>query len=128
MNNSFSERRLAENEVYFREHNENVQKGFDEINRIATEQGDDPHIYDSMMLLAFYCECSDEKCDKRVELSLDDYNTIHQNNKAFVIVPGHEVVEYEHVIYKKKEFYVVEKYVAPPETAETLNSSDVDNT
>ena len=127
MNKTPPERRLAENEVYFRERNKRIQDGFDEINQIASDQGDDPHTYNQTTPIHFYCECSDETCTQRIKISMDEYNTIHKNNKAFVIVPGHEVVEYEHVVSKNRSYYVVEKYVNPPSTATKLNPTDLTN-
>lgn len=113
-----SERRLVENEIVFRQLNEQIQKGIDEANRIAAEdeqshlriqqsKDDDP--------LHFYCECADENCVRRVVLSHHDYNTIHRRRDHFVILPGHERPQVEDVVQREEGYFVVEKKIMPPE-------------
>jgi hypothetical protein len=60
MSESFSDRRLAENEVIFKDRNKSVQKRFDEVNKIASEEGHEPVALDDDTPLYFYCECADE--------------------------------------------------------------------
>lgn len=126
-----SERRLAENEVVFRQLNEQVQKGIDEVNQLATEteQGhmrivqnvDDAPLH-------FYCECSDENCVKRVVLGHDEYNRIHKHRDHFVVAPGHQVEDIERVIQVHNNYTIVKKNYTPPEHVSRLHVTDVSNT
>jgi len=127
MNESIAKRKQAQNEVYFRNQNQKVQIGFDVINDIALQQGDAPFSYDKTMPLFFYCECSDENCIKRLSIRLDRYNSIHEDKRAFVIAPNHQVVEIETVTKRTGKYWIVEKIIAPP-PADHLNKTVVTNT
>jgi len=119
--------KLAENEVFFRQYNETIQKGFDHLTKIAEREGEEPYAYDSETPLYFYCECSDEDCRERVFISLSAYNDIHKDRDSFIVVPGHEVAEIEHVVVRKPEYHVVRKFIPTPRDAEKVNPTDVDN-
>ena len=121
------QRRMAENEVYFRQRNENMQQGIDDLKNLAHEQGHDSFIDQSDSSLHFYCECSDENCRERVVVHPSDYDKIHKYRDRFIVVPGHEVPEIEHVVAKTHGYYVVEKDVVTPEVAKNLHETDVDN-
>ena len=122
-----SERRMAENEVIFREINKKVQKGYDEINKIASEEGDASMYFDENQLLHFYCECSDKNCRERIKVSLKNYNKIHKSKDNFMILRGHNVAKIEDVIVKEPEYWVVKKHEAPPRHADKLNDTDIRN-
>jgi hypothetical protein len=106
-----SERRLAENEVIFREVNKSVQE-FIEKDLYNAHSGP----------LHFYCECSNAACRQRVALTAQKYKELHQNSKRFVVVRGHELPEIEKVIQQEDGYAVVEKYGDPP-TPEELSSA-----
>jgi hypothetical protein len=118
---------MAENQVVFREHNEKVQKSFDELDAIAKDEGAEPISLDADTPLYFYCECSDENCRKRIKVTPSDYNKIHSARNRFVIFCGHEVPKIEDVTSKKVEYCVVTKHEIPPQSADTLNPTDVHN-
>ncbi len=126
-----SKRRLAENEVLFRQLNEQIQQGFDETNRLAKEDNQPEykisHGPDDRPL-HFFCECSDENCRQRVLVNHHEYNKIHKRRDHFVIIPGHEHETIEHVVRREKEFYVIEKLSPPPKKAKKLNPTAIDNT
>jgi hypothetical protein len=124
-----SERRLAENEVLFRQLNEQVHHGFEETNRLAREDGQPEYIVDPQadIPLHFYCECADEKCTERIVMALPTYTAIHQYDNRFVIVPGHEVASVEKVILRRPEYLVVQKYVKPPKVARKLHPTSLRN-
>jgi hypothetical protein len=131
MRETSSERRLAENEVMFRELNEKIQSGVSETNRLAIED-EQPEfaIPDSGRdeTLQFFCECADEKCTERVALSLRNYKDIHTARDQFVIVPGHQVPIVESIVSEHPGYLVVRKKIKPPKTATTLNPTSLDNT
>jgi hypothetical protein len=123
MSETLSERRMAENEVVFRGYNEQVQKGFDKLKQLAKEDGQEKLLHTDDISLQFYCECSDENCRKRVKLPPNRYNEIHERRDHFVIIPGHEMKSIEHVIARQKDFWIVEKFVTPPETVVGLHTT-----
>lgn len=127
MSMSLSEQRMAENEVVFRQNNEKIQRGFESIKTVAIEEKEAASYerYDNPV--PFYCECSDENCHKRVQLSPSRYREIHIKRNRFVIVPGHQVVSIEKVITEEKEYSIVEKLIPPPVSAEKLQKTEVDN-
>ena len=125
MSKSHSKRRLAENEVIFRQANESVRQGLDELKKKAEKEGD--VVSEDDMPLYFYCECSDESCRKRILLRPSKHKKLHQNSSQFVVLPGHEVREVERVRIETKAYMVVEKYMTPPKKAGKLKPTDVDN-
>lgn len=130
MGDTKSERRLAENEVIFRQINQQVHSGFEKTNRIAREDRQPEYITnpkENDAPLHFYCECADEKCAGRVLINLYEYNKIHEQNNRFVIMPGHEVASIEKVIVRNDNYEVVQKNVEPPKSANTLHPSSLHN-
>lgn len=121
MSESPHDRRLAENEVVFRQHNEQIQKDFDNLDEISKSEGKGSFDYAENMVLEFMCECSNEKCTQRLPLALNKYGEIHQHRHRFTIVPGHERPKIEKIIEKTDTFIVVQKLVAPPHHASALN-------
>ena len=102
------ERRLAENEVIFKQ-----------INKDAREFLHDLGV-DNLLLTPFLCECSNIECRQRIELASADYERIHRNPQRFVVVKGHEVPAIEHIVEHHDTYNVVEKLteLPTPEEAE----------
>jgi hypothetical protein len=99
-------RRLADNEILFREVNERVQEQ-------AGAQGADGHLY------AYFCECSRPDCMERVQLKSDEYELIRADGARFILVAGHQIDEIEDVVLRLDESVVVEKQGVAGERAET---------
>jgi hypothetical protein len=59
--------------------------------------------------IPFLCECADERCLGRVELSLDEFEHLHESEDVFVIVPGHPRVNGEVILQRQERFEQVEK-------------------
>ena len=57
----------------------------------------------------FLCECADEACLGRVELTLAQYEEIRQQRHRYVILPGHPTIEGERMVDDRGEFQIVEK-------------------
>ena len=90
------QRRIGENEALFRQVNERVK----DLNRsfsIVLERGE------------YLCECGDESCTERVEVSLPDYERVRADGALFLIRPGHETVDVEDVVEETPAFHVVRK-------------------
>ena len=88
------ERRAAQNEALFRLVNENMLKAGKRF--LAADQ-------------TFVCECGDDACTEQVDVDVDDYERIRSNPIRFVIVPGHEILEYEKVVEQTGAWAVTEK-------------------
>jgi hypothetical protein len=94
-------KRIGQNEVVFREVNERLRElgeGFSLVSEIAE----------------FVCECGDSGCAERVQLPLSEYERVRSDAKWFVVVPGHELPEYEKVVEKKDGYTIVEKLPGGP--------------
>lgn len=126
-----SVRRLAENQVVFRQRNEQVSKDLAALKQKAESEGHDviaQNIEDNLdKPLHFYCECSDENCRQRIVLKPNEYNDLRQNSSQFLIISGYEVPQIERVVFKRDNFVVVEKFETPPQAADELNSTDLGN-
>ncbi|HYH36145.1 MAG TPA: hypothetical protein VD706_01455 [Candidatus Saccharimonadales bacterium] len=122
MDQSLSEVRWAENEVIFRKANESTAKRVASTKTIAQEDGQEEFVkgMDDLPLL-FYCECADEKCRERISLTSNEYTEQHRNSSQFIVIPGHHIPKVERVTFDADKYLVIEKYVTPPQDAETLN-------
>jgi hypothetical protein len=92
--------RVARNEGLYREVNERIRE-------IHSEIGDDERT-------DFLCECGRDDCTQPISLSLSEYEEIRSDPTHFAVVPGHEVVDLEHVIKETDRFSVIEKFPGAP--------------
>jgi hypothetical protein len=103
---TLSEERAARNEALFREVNERVkevQAGFGDPD--ATE---------------FVCECADDGCATRIRVPLATYERVRSNPLHFLVLPGHERGDLEHVVERGEGFLVVEKDIPAAERVAEL--------
>jgi hypothetical protein len=94
-------KRIGQNEVVFREVNERLRElgeGFSLVSEVAE----------------FVCECGDSGCAERIQLPLSEYERVRSDAKWFVVVPGHELPEYEKVVEKNDGYTIVEKLPGGP--------------
>ncbi len=87
-------RRLAKNEVFFREANEQLEQ---EQHRWETS-------FDCI------CECSRGGCIQRIKLLITEYEQVRARSDHFVVVPGHEESSIETVVEKLPTYVVVKKF------------------
>lgn len=126
-NNDSPNRQMTENEAIFREHNEKLEKQLTDLSEMAEQDGHSGYDSNADLKLQFYCECADEKCHERVELTVAKYRAIHTDRKRFVVVPGHDVVGLERIIEQSDNYHEVEKVLQPPENPRTLHSTNIQN-
>jgi hypothetical protein len=88
------ERRVARNEVFFRETNELVR-------REAAQRG--------VQADHFICECSSAGCVARITISPGEYSHVRDRRDWFIVTPGHEDLTVEVVVEEHPEFFVVQK-------------------
>lgn len=94
------QKRVARNEALFREVNERIKSIQSEI---GTRERTD-----------FLCECGREDCTSPISLSLSEYEEVRSDPTHFAVVPGHEVVDVEHVLKQTERFSIIEKFPGPP--------------
>ena len=102
------ERRIAENESRFREVNERLETA-------QTSLGSGNGGIDVL------CECGDRDCTEQVTLALAHYEAVRADPVAFVVKPGHEAPEAEHLVERHGDYNVVRKR---GEAAEIANEHD----
>ena len=89
--------RIARNEVSFRELNDRLDS---DVHRGSTEPE----------FAGFVCECGDEDCDMTIRVALGAYAEVRQDDKLFIVVPGHEAPEAENVVDEREGYVVVRKH------------------
>src|SRR5947209_12663045 len=90
--------RAGRNQSFFREINERV-KDLNEGFSLVLPLGD------------WVCECAEEMCVARIELSADEYEGIRRNGTRFLVAPGDKHVwsDVEDVMERHDRYWVVEK-------------------
>ncbi len=88
--------RMRENEELFRTANERLR---------AQIEGSIP----AQRPVPFVCECVDELCMDRVEMTIDEYRHVRAHEDKFAVAPGHAAEGGEIVLEERETFHVVEK-------------------
>jgi hypothetical protein len=70
-------KRIAHNEAAFRRANEVIRERAEQVGRTTR--------------VPFICECGDDKCFARVELSLEEYEAVRRDGAHFFVKRGHEL-------------------------------------
>jgi hypothetical protein len=91
--------RLRENEELFRTLNERL------VDQVADTLDDD-------RVVPFLCECADDLCMGRMEMTLDEFKQLRAEDGTFGILPGHAVDEGEVVVREVGTYHVVRKEAA----------------
>jgi hypothetical protein len=86
--------RIARNEALFRDVNERINTLSDETDR---------------ELIEFLCECGDEDCVARIQLTRAEYEQVRSDPVLFAVAPGHRVPQVERVVAENERFETVRK-------------------
>jgi ANTAR domain len=62
--------------------------------------------------LAVVCECGNDGCFERIEVTKGAYEAVRASASRFVLLPGHEIPAHERVV-ERRDGYVVAERVAP---------------
>jgi hypothetical protein len=89
------EQRLAENQRAFRTGNERLRSV------LERRAGDET--------IPFLCECMDDTCMARVELTLEEYGGIRTDETRFVIARDHPRLPGERIVGDNGHYQIVEK-------------------
>ncbi len=92
---SLWEERATRNEALFREVNERV-KEIHEGQAIGSSAD-------------FVCECPDDTCTERLTVPIKTYERVRSQPLLFLVRPGHERPELEHVVEQGDGFLIVKK-------------------
>jgi len=92
---SSREKRLAETQRAFRIGNERLRAALE-----ATAGGEP---------IPFLCECMDDTCLARVELTLEEYGAVRRHENRFVIVRDHPTLAGERIVQENGLYQVMEK-------------------
>lgn len=84
------ERRIAENEAYWRQ-----------VNELSPPE---PGVLNLM-----FCECGRIECRERVGMTVAEYEGVRARATTFVISPGHAILDVESIVETTERFQVVEK-------------------
>jgi hypothetical protein len=93
---SARQERLAENQHQFRYANERLQDAVDEANVDG-------------QVVGFLCECADESCLGRIDLTLAEYDEAHLLSDSYIILSGHPRIEDEEVAEERGLYEIVQK-------------------
>jgi hypothetical protein len=88
------EERIARNEALFREVNERIAESAQRFDSDRAE---------------FVCECADQDCTDRVEVTLEEYELVRADGTQFLLRPGHEDTRVENVVERRGRFAIVRK-------------------
>jgi hypothetical protein len=102
-------RRIGENEALYRAVNERIEDLNDAFGLLAET-------------MAVICECGDLKCSSQIELDIPTYERVRSDPAQFVVLPGHEIPDVEHIVERSDGFFVIKKdRGGPAELAEALD-------
>lgn len=88
--------RLTENQKLFRAANERLAERAEEYNRDGEP-------------IPFLCECADDGCLGRVDLTPSQYQEVRAQRDRYVILRDHPTIERERVVEDNGQFQIVEK-------------------
>jgi hypothetical protein len=97
---SSREERMATNEAAARDLNEEIE---------VAHQGDPPG-----RLFTIACECALRSCDRRIEVTMDEYQQVRGDPRRFAIVPEHFIGDIEGIVDETDRFAVVAKRRGAP--------------
>ena len=104
------QQRAARNQSLFREVNERVK-----------DVNDGFHVFTD--LNDWVCECANESCVERIELSAQEYEHIRKHGARFFVAPSSEHVwpEVERIVERHPNYWIVEKIEHGAEMATDLD-------
>ena len=60
-------------------------------------------------LMQFLCECDNKACAEKISATRAEYEAVRAVATHFIVLPGHEDPDIEHVVLRGERFLVVEK-------------------
>ena len=102
--------RAARNQALFRAVNERVKEANDTFHAFTARND-------------WVCECADDRCAERIEMSCREYEHIRAHPARFLVAPGSEHVwpDAERVVERHANYWIVEKIEAAAKLAEATD-------
>ncbi len=94
-------RRICANEDLFRKVNDQVH-GLNQSLVLGTSD------------MTVVCECGEQSCIDQISVARPEYETVRRDPRDFMIVPGHDASDVEHVIRRTKRYWIVRKRSGDP--------------
>ena len=69
----------------------------------------------------FVCECADETCIERMEMTVREYEALRTDGLTFAVLPDHVLAGAECVVERHERYWVVEKLRVGGAVATELN-------
>lgn len=91
--------KLAQNQRVFRGANRRLE----DVAGRTVEEG---------AVVPFLCECADDACLGRIEVTLDEYFLAHLDPDRYVVLPGHLRIDGEEIVADHGRYEVVSKAAA----------------
>jgi hypothetical protein len=85
---------IARNEAFFRAVNEGIAEASERFESVDAE---------------FLCECGDPSCVHRLEVGLDEYESVRAHPTRFLVQRGHVAPEVEEVVQRRPSYTIVDK-------------------
>jgi hypothetical protein len=74
--------------------------------RLSFELGDDGREEEDV---PFLCECGDESCVEAMEMTPEEFISVHSAPNRFAVIPSHVLGDVEWVVETGEKYWVVEK-------------------
>ena len=84
------------NEALFREVNEQIE---DVSKTVPPDE----------QLMEFLCECDNRDCVEKINATRTEYEAVRAIATHFIVSPGHEDPDVEHIVLQNERFLVVQK-------------------
>jgi hypothetical protein len=94
-------RRVGLNESIFRQVNEQIES----LNR---------NLGGELRTMTVICECADGDCAERLEIPVAAYEEVRADPRRYIVLPGHELPEFESVVAHTESYDVVQKREGDP--------------
>ena len=98
--------RISRNEAMYRSVNLEIERVSEEV-----RGGPDDR-------LEIICECGEDGCDATLDVTRAEYDEAHEQHDRFMVAPGHENEQIEHVVKRTPRYLVVDKFGAAERIAE----------
>lgn len=73
--------------------------------------------------LSVVCECLDFSCIERMQIPIHELQRARSSPTQFIVVPGHEVGEFEEVLERHARFFIVAKNASVIEQMEVVRAN-----
>lgn len=90
------ESRAARNELVFRTVNEQIMEITERFATLLTD-------------VDVVCECTDPSCVGTIRVRTSEFLEIRETEADFIVLPGHEQLDVEHVVGRHEDYLVVRK-------------------